>query len=345
MNKVTMQTIADNLGLSRSLVSRALSDRYGVNTKTKSLIECEAKRLGYTSLHPPRKSPSSGNIPTILAIMPRSTLLDSMFGAKIINSLDRTIKNHHLLMSLVLYDDNTDELPISLFNPNVKGIIVLSHNLSEKGMWVLEEIKKLTPPTVLIDPQAYADNFDIIMADNYMGMYKLTEYIISKGHRKLMFVGCPEYSISFLQRYRGCKDCVNLHKEVTCRFIHSFHPKYPFNKDEFAQLLDEFVKLSEKGQIPTAIICANDPCAFNVYAMLKERNLRIPEDVSVVGFDNVERASYESPPLTTVDLSTDDLAEKAIQLLDSKSSNSINHYQLVQLGTTLVLRDSVKEIK
>lgn len=341
MKSVTMQTIADNLGISRSLVSRALSDDYGVNPKTKSLIEHEAKKLGYTPLHFKKKN--RAGIPSLLVLMPRYTLLDTMFGTKVLESIERLTREASISLVLHLFNnhDNSINIPLLESNNNIMGALILSLSKTPIREPLLTLLQKENIPVVLLDPLDQVNNYDIVMADNYMSMYQLTEYVINKGHRRLLFVGHPHISTSFLNRYRGCADCVDRHPEVHCDYILSYHETHPMNVDEFNEYM-----LDWPNNQRSAIICANDPCALLVYEKLTALGIRIPQDISVVGFDNVQKSINIHPALTTVDISTDTLVKEALQLLQSRNgaADTQANHRLILVGAPIIERQSVREI-
>lgn len=327
--KVTMQTIADNLHLSKSLVSRALADQYGVNPKTRALILNEAKRLQYT---PARTSRAAGHAPRSIGVyMRRSTFLDTGFGAEIISGIEMAINKRHLNMSLTLVDDDTGSLSVP-FDPYMAGIIMTT----TLEQLILRQISQWEIPFVVIDPRFFHINTDCITADNYGGMYSAASYLIERGHRRLLFVGDPLYALSFAQRLHGFQDCVTAHREngVTGRCVTS--RKFPYTFDD-----QEFLREMRSGDTPTGILCANDVTAREVYRLLAPLGLRIPADVSVIGFDNTQQAPLLDPPLTTLHISKRLLGEFAVRRLLDQEKREPDEYLIEQIGVKLIERGSV----
>ena len=340
MKRVTMQEIADNLHLSKSLVSRALSNKYGVNEKTKALILHEASRLHYQGGGASHSSKTPGKVITVY--MQRYTLTgDVNFGSRIVSGIERAISKRYLQMNLVLVDDCA-VLDLADRARNSFGIIVCS---GIEGL-LLEQLQKLGIPIVMIDPISIGYQINCIFADNYAGTYDITSYLIRHGHRRLLFLGDSSYSYAFLQRFHGFNDCVRDHASLGVQGSaitgKSGLPRTDmasgFNRNALIQLLD-------RGYDATAIVCANDPTALCTYDILKARGLRIPEDISIVGFDNVVDTANTEPPLTTLNISKHQLGESAVSMLADNNLIQNSPYCIQLLGVTIVERQSVRTIE
>ena len=271
--KITLGDIAANLGLSQSAVSRALSDKYGVNEKTKALILYEAERLGYQ--RDKKKSPPHISSPVIAVYVPRVCLTDTDFFVNVISGIESAINKLNLKMILSLtdhYDEHGAEIPFSSVPTpeETQGILIVS-DLSQLK---LKQLKETGIPMVFLDFISPDDKMNHILVNNYFGMYTATQYIIEKGHRRLIYVGYSGYSYSFTQRYYGCRDCVNRYASlpVECQYVISQpHSQITFNESQ--------LRIAIKSEAhATAILCANDHTAFEVYAILSEYGLKIPDD-------------------------------------------------------------------
>lgn len=338
LKKVSMQTIADNLMLSKSVVSRALSDKYGVNEKTRALVVAEAARLGYH--HKSKNLRSASPIQSILFFALRSSLEDSNYGAKVISGIEKALIKYNKRMVLTLLDNNSINPQILPAANDVEGVLILSLMPPQ----LLDHLYKIKLPTVFVDFVSI-NEADSVYADNYYGMYRGTEYILSKGHRKIIYVGSISQSYSFMQRFHGCKDCIEFHNRksphdiVLCSYVISDGDvkNSTFN-------LDELQHTFEEAGPPTAIICANDWTAFNIYSFLNEKGLRIPEDVSVLGFDDADKSSWITPSLTTIHVPMALLGQRAVELLINRIENPNSHHEEIHIKTTLVERNSIKTL-
>lgn len=327
--KTTMQDIADYLGISKSLVSLALSDSPLVNEKRKAEVRHAAYTLNYTAIHRKIKKKPSNN--AISVYVPYSILGDNEFGMKIIAGVENALSRLGMRMTLLISEDSA---PPSA--ETSRGVIVYGY-IQQKQLELIEESGL---PIVFIDFNPYTRHIDCVMASNYDGMFEATEYIINCGHRKLIFVGNNMVANSFNMRYHGCKDAVFSRSylfPVECRYVTDSILGKLFDEESFCRLLDSDYQA-------TAIICANDPIALQIYPILESRGLRIPEDISVIGFDNIQQSSWVNPPLSTVNLDKCVLAEEAVRLLMEKIQNPSNYHRIINIDVNLVERQSVKKL-
>ncbi len=337
--KVTMQQIADNLNLSKSLVSRALSNKYGVNEKTKALIVHEAARLHYQRTEPAQTGKTPGKMITVY--MQRYTLTEDVnFGSIIVSGIERAISKRYLQMNLVLVDD----CAVPELADRARGSMGIIICTGVDGL-LLEQLRKLDIPIVMIDPLSVGHQINCVFADNYAGSYSITSHLIRRGHRNLMFLGDFSCSYAILQRYHGFCDCVRNHADLGVKGF-SVTEKSGLTRPNLASCfsLEALNRFLDQCHPVTAIVCANDPTAMYAYDALKARGLRIPEDVSVVGFDNVVGSANTDPPLTTLNISKHQLGEAAVSMLADTSSDHAAPYRICLLGVTIVERESVRTL-
>lgn len=332
---VTMDMIAKELKISKSLVSRALSDRYGVSDETRSMIKLGALEMGYKFLYKHKRAMAKTESLTLL--VKRHDLLDSGFWVKIINGIEKELNRKNISVFLSVIENDNDILPISVKQMKTNGVLVL-------GAIPLKHIASIATsglPVVLVDPHDSNLKFDTVVANNYHGAYEATEYLLQNGHVRIAFVGSIDYSFSFKERHRGFIDRMSLHKGIGCvpvSIIENFDDfRIPFSK-EF------FLKHMASEERSTAILCGNDLTAMLVYDMLSELGLRIPQDVSVMGFDNIEKAEWVTPPLTTVNIPKTTMGEKSVELLLKRIEQPERNFEMDMIGTNIVKRSSVARI-
>lgn len=335
--KVTMQTIADHLGIAKSVVSRALSDAYGISTATKIKVRNAAAEMGY--VYNRKKISKSKSNNTITVFIPTDSLSDAAFCLKILSGIEAAICGHGIRMVVSALNDALVPSP-----QETRGIIVLFWDTPLH----INRLKATGIPLVLVDFIWLTSDIEQIMADSYTGMYKATEYLIHKGHKKLIFAGHPQFAQSFRLRYHACQDCVEFYKRehVECRYVIDPTLNLPQTERTSDALLNKklLLEILHSDYAATVIICMNDPTAFQTYTVLKEQGLRIPEDISVIGFDNIEKCFWLDPPLTTVNVPKTEMGRKAVEILLNKIDDLQDTYNITYLGVSLVERNSVKEI-
>jgi DNA-binding LacI/PurR family transcriptional regulator len=335
-SKITMDDIADKLNISKSLVSRALSDSYGVSDDMRNKIKMTALNMGYK--FKVKRRARFSQIESVTIIVERHDLLDSGFWVKIINGIEKELNRKGISVFLsVIESDDEDTLPLSIKQMKTDGVIIL-------GQIPMKHIISTTTsglPVVLVDSQYAHLKFDHVLANNYTGAYEATKHLIDSGHRKIGFVGATSYSYSFRERLRGFMDCIKDQEAdgfATYQITDQFDDFYtPFSKKQFKMVMD--VK-----DRPTALLCANDIVAFYVYDLLFDSGFTIPQDVSVMGFDNVPKSEWVTPALSTVHIPKTSLGERAVDLLMKKIEDLDKVPEMVLVGTYTIKRESVLNI-
>ncbi|MFQ6066884.1 MAG: LacI family DNA-binding transcriptional regulator, partial [bacterium] len=219
----------------------------------------------------------------------------------------------------------------------VDGLLILSHwPLSFKEVMDLEQMGF---PYVIVDGGISGLEANCVGVDNFGGAQKAVEYLIGLGHKKIGFItGPPDHQHS-MERIRGYKEALkrnNIKYDEKLVFQGDFHKKS--GQEGMKYLLD----LSSP---PSAVFVANDNMALAAMKIIKEKGLRIPEDISIVGFDDIEAASQLDPLLTTVKQPLYEMGEKAARLLFILLNNQKNDPQEILLDTQLVIRESCREYK
>lgn len=336
-----MQHIADQLGISKSLVSRALANDAQVSDKTKEQVRLTAIELGYPINSSAAIVPSSrtGNV---AVLMPRSHLKDAEFWGKVIGGAEEEL--HRSAFSLVLGGIATDEsvkssLPSCITDRRVDGAIIMGR----VPAGYIAEVMTTGIPVVLADVMAGALKLDHVLADNFRGGCEAATFLLEQGHRKLLFAGDPGFSFSFAERKRGAERAV-AQFEPPDGTVPSliFVSSILLEGDKLTLPVEEFSAALEGGV--TAIVCANDTIAFSALERIAALGLRCPQDVSIVGFDNVERCEWIDPSLTSVDADKDTIGRRAVELLLRRMERPDARPETLYLATELVKRNSVAKI-
>ena len=333
--KTTLNDIATRLHVSKSLVSRALSGKYNIDESTRRIIQETAAEMGYDfhrlrsgkDVIPPKEQSS------ILLVMLRFDLGDINYYSHIVTGIQTELQQCRVntMLELVEFDTKTLQLP-----KQIKGVIAIGRLQPE----LLTSIIEQNPQIVLLDNCTYHGFYcDTVTAANYAGCYDSTARAIASGHRRLAFVGSPDYSNSFAERYRGFMDCIRLTPEVQGVSLTGTYDNIQIPCD-YKQLV---AALSHPDH-PTAFICANDIIAAIVYDIAEKLGLNIPNQISVVGFDNIDKSTWMRPSLSTVAVPMQELGRCAVQTLLNRIQKPESPYRNIQLMTSFVDRDSIQPI-
>lgn len=336
--KVTIQDIADSLGLSRNTVSKALNNHPSIPDETrnkviKKAIEMNYKQFAYFEQEV-ASAKKSGNIALLTANMPNN----SHFGTSLLSGLEQKISSEGFNLSIHMVRENELnmlELPVNFDKSKVDGIVCIE--LFNKNY--TEFITSLEIPTLFIDASAelifYEIKADILLMENSHSIYSVTKKLIDEGAATIGFIGDYNHCMSFNERWEG------FNKALSAARIALDESLCILEEDRLVadyQWLKQ--RLASMKKLPSAFVCANDFIAIHVIRILKELNVQIPEEIMVCGFDNAPESRIVEPHLTTVHIHRSEMGFLAAEMLLSKIENPARPPQITHVKTTPVFRQS-----
>lgn len=341
--KVTIQDIADALGISRNTASKALNNTKGLPEETRNKVINKAIELKYKhfSLMEPENTltKSSRNIALLTENLPNT----SHFGSTLISGLEKRISAEGYNLSIHIIreiDQQSLSLPNNFDVSNVDGIICIElFNLAYSNL-----ITSLEIPTIFIDCSSHVCypefKADVLLMENEHSMYQLTKKLIDVGYTTLGFIGDYNHCRSFNERWAG------FNRALTEADIQLDLTQCVLDKDNLFFSTPSWAedKLNNMPRLPSAFVCANDYIAVNFMKSLKNLNYSIPEDIVVCGFDNGPESKIIEPHLTTVHIYSNEMGIKAAELLLSRINTPEQPYQISHIYTQLVIRDSTPNI-
>lgn len=335
---MNLKDIAKIAGVSAVTVSNVINKNY--NKVSKETIEKVQKIIEEYNYSPNatarslalKKSKIIGVV--IPNLSEEEVFSQSPYNAQILAFLENYIRKQGYYLMIRCVEECSEIIPI-FSTWNVDGIIFFGANKNE-----VEDIQsKLKVPAVFID--AYADDLPItnVGIDDYKGGYLATRYLLGKGHRRIAFVG-PHINNSGVikARYNGFRDAC-MERDVEVKPIHNFEVNTTYEKGVEAGREIAFSKMAF-----TAVVCMSDILAFGVMEGLRLCGLNVPEDISVIGFDNLPECKYSNPQLTTVSQSLESKAELAgkylFQMIREKTKIVVNE----KVDVEIIERQSVKPL-
>lgn len=330
---VTMQDIAKELGISTVSVSKALTDKDGVGSEMRAAIKKKAEEMGYR--YSVTKSGKEGRNYNIGVLVEEHFIKDntSAFYFKMYQSIIMKLpKNNYSGILEILTADKIKSgiLPKIITDKKVDGLIALGKIESN----YLKMLREIGIPIVYLDYYDRHMEVPSVTTDNVYGTYMLMNHIVRMGHRKIAFVGDIEATPSILDRYLGyMRGLIVNNISVPADYLIC-------DRDAEGNYID--MKLPD--EMPTAFVCNCDHVALFLIDNLKKMGYRVPEDVSVVGFDNSPFAEYADPKLTTVEVDVDTMTETACDLLVSMIRGEKNIHGRKVISGRLILRESVKKL-
>lgn len=333
-DKLTINDIAKLAGVSKGAVSYVLNNKPGVSEEVRERVLRIIEEYGYK----PNKLAQAlaGKRTNFVALVIPD--ISDVFYAKIVKGVERTLTKNGYFLNLYSTHANPEkeqEVFDFLNTGFVEGVIIMAYHL-EKNF--IEEIIDLKIPFVFID-YPYEDNkIYSVAVDNEEGGFKATEYLISLGHRKIAFIHGSKEAWDSEFRFRGYLKAL---EKYDIPFNEKLVSRGDFTKEGGYKAVKELLSTSEKF---TAIFCANDHMAFGAIRALKEEGLRVPEDVSVIGFDNIEASALSNPPLTTIMQPIYQLGEVSAKILLRLLSGENLETKRYLLKTQLIERKSCRKV-
>ena len=347
MKKVTIQDIADALGISRNTVSKAINNADGLADATRARILQKAVEMGYKQFsYAAVLSPGAAPSPAAAAELPRSTGEIALFTTSIFHQtnhfaalmLDRfrqELTQMGYIMSIhAVGSDNMVRrtLPTTFIKERCSAIMCIEMFDWDYG----EMLCSLGLPILFVDgPNKRSGNSlpaDQLYMENTTGITRLVNDMLRKGKRRIGFIGDFEHCQSFYERYTAFR-CAMLMADVPVD--EAFCIKANFYDDIIAAL-------SALPALPDLFICGNDFVALDVIQALRRLGKSFPEDVLISGFDDAPESRIVTPALTTVHIHTQIMAYTAAHLLMTRIKEPSLDFRTVHTETELIYRDSTK---
>lgn len=336
--KVTMEFIAQKLGITKNTVSLALRNMPGVSQKTRNEILQMAEKYGYKYKKPIHNNGCAKT--ESICLMLSNHIRNSVgFFSFIQYGIESEAKRNNLNTILYYFDDNKEFIPpVCIKDGIVSGIVTLGP-ISRK---TVTSILDLNLPVVIIDDFFDDIKASYILTDNLAGGFLATEYLIKSGHREIGFLGNIFAAPSFCDRYVGYLKAMSLYRIPVNNSYSILDKNMAFIFDECPDKAIEEVKKIPK--LPTAFFCCNDSEAIHLYKIFSSMGVSIPEDVSIIGFDDIESSKDISPELTTMHIYKEAMGERAVKKLIDRINGEKLMEEKILLPTVLVERQSVKRL-
>ena len=330
---VKMQDIADRLGISVVAVSKALSGKSGVSDALREEVRRTADELGYTYVSKRRQVPANhtGNI----CVLASSKFIDAdsfyLKYYKHISSLLQARGRYAFFHTISASEEEGLAYPPLLTPAKADGIIILGQlSKSYTELIISKDI-----PAVFLDFYDDRKDIDCIISDSFYASYDITNYLINIGHRKLAFVGSVKATSSIQDRYLGYVKSLMEHN------IHISRDYILEDRGEDGLMIP--VKLP--ADMPTAFVCNCDSTAYELIRQLKKEGYRVPQDISVTGFDNSVYSDMSDPKITTIEVNTEQMSQLAVDTILKKISLPGYRIGRIPVSGRILYKNSVMSIK
>lgn len=330
--EVTLKDIAEAGGFSITAVSRALSGKDGVSEETRQKIQAIAKEMGYVP-NIVARSLRTKRTKTLGVII--EDITKPYFG-KIVKGIDDTAKalGYDILICNTNLDPAQELRSVNtLLQRSVDGIIFHPSQLTDKGVKLL---KKSGIPFVCISRRFPNIKTDYVITNNRDGIKTIFNYLVSKGCRNILFINSPTFSSSSQDRMVGYREALQengfeYREELVMISKSNFEAAY----SSMLQWIDQKVNFD-------SVLCGRDEIAIGVMEALLERGYRIPDDIRITGYDDLDSSRYLKIPLTTMHQPVYEIGQKSVEILINwiNSKTAKTGFEEVVLSSKLIVRAS-----
>lgn len=335
---VTLKDIAEKSGVSVSTVTRVLNNKareYRISEETAKLVLQTARRLKYR----PNQLARGLRLRKTHTIGLLAPDISNPFFASVTSRIQNVAATYGY--SLIICNTNEDqsieiEQTQLLFSKGVDGFLIMPVGLSFKH---LQTLRQEGIPVVLIDRCFEELPFDSVVIDNYRGAYHAVNHMIEYGHERIAMIQGLPHTYTNDGRVKGYRDALREHHIAV-------NPRYIVGRDFGRENGYREAKRLLTGKTPpTAIFLSSDLIALGALQAIFELGLQIPDDISLVAFDDIDFAPFLVSPLTVVSQPKDSMGEIAVRLLMNAISGT-NHTRPITeiLQPELIVRSSVKKI-
>ncbi len=333
-----MIDIAKKVGVSVVTVSNALAGRDGVSDALRSHICETAKQMGYkpSNTKSNKKTAYDLKLEKNVGILTPERFVGYMgtFYWELTASVSNKLAEfdvYTIYECVTAKNEQECILPKIITENKIDGIIVIG----QVHRQYIELLSKIDIPLIFVD--FYDNHFEIdsVNSDSYYGGYIITDYLVKMGHRNIGFLGNVTATSSIHDRFLGYIKCI-MENNLEYRSEWTLD-----DRDESGRIYD---RIAFPEEMPTAFVCNCDETAFRVIADLKSKGVRIPEDISIVGYDNYTVSNFCIPAITTIEVDIDKMASVSVEIMIKKLMDPTYTEGRRIISGRLLIKDSVFDI-
>jgi len=325
-SKITINDVAREAGVSIATVSRFLNNPSSIRIENRKKLEAVVSRMDYKPLVYARRL-AGGKLGVFGLIVPGyEGLFSSFFASEIIRGVGVSLERFNLDLHLHIYNKR------DRFNNSLVDGVIFADIIDNQDQ--LERLVSHQIPCIVINRKIEDINAGYIAIDNFKGAYQAVEYLIKHGHKLIAHIAGDEKVQGARERVEGYRSALASHNIAVNE---DYLKSSDFSRLEARKAVEQLFSLSAP---PTAIFAASDEMAIEVINFAHNQGIKVPEDISVIGFDDNPSCSYEHISLTTVRQPLFQMASQAVEALHSVLEKEEDFPRIV-LDPELVIRDTV----
>ncbi|MQL50442.1 ribose operon transcriptional repressor RbsR [Photorhabdus khanii] len=328
----TMKDVARFAGVSTSTVSHVINNNRYVSDGVKKKVNDAIEQLNYA----PSALARSLKIKQTKTIGMLVTTSNNPFYAEIVRGVERSCYERGYSLILCNTEGDTKRMDYSmetLLQKRVDGVLIMCTENQHNSCDVLRRYPPL--PMVMMDWSPFDIVSDVIQDNSLLGGEMATNYLISCGFKKIACIAGPQDKTPASHRLEGYKKAM---ADAGLVIPEGYEIYSDF---EFAGGFESMQKLLQHPELPEAVFAGNDAMAVGAYQALYRAGLSVPDDISIIGYDDIDLAPYMIPPLTTIHQPKDELGKLAVDTLLYRMDNPESDPKLLVLTPTLIERNSV----
>ena len=332
--EITIHDIAQKLNISASTVSRALKDNPLISETTREKIKKAAIEMGY------RPNVMAANLRTrrtntIGVIVP---LINRHFFSSVISGIEDVAYKQGFAVTISQSNDNQEKestIAHTLFSNRVDGLI-LSIGMETLSYDHLKLFSERNIPLVFFDRIVEEIPAHKIVIDDFGGAYRATQHLIEQGRKKVAHIGGPLNLQIYAKREAGYRQAIS---DAGLQINEDLILHNSLTREDGLNAIKRILQTKER---PDAIFCANDTTALSAIIHLKEKGIKIPEDIAIVGFSNEPFSELVTPSISTIKQPGFEMGQKAAELLIKQIGSKVKpkNYQTIVMETELIVRNS-----
>jgi LacI family transcriptional regulator len=313
-----------------------LNKKSGIGEKTREKVLKIAQENGYDFSKKSKKD--RGNLQLTVYKKHAKVVNDTPFFHSLIEGIESEARRNSYKLNITYITNETkiSDIADDINKHSIEGMLLIGTEMDEEDFRKFEEIDI---PVLLLDSNFLNINANYAVLDNVMGMHKAVKHFVEKGHKKIGYLRSSIEIVNFNERFQGYKKTleemgVEYYPELTVSLMPNMDSAYE----------DMMEVLKSNPELPTAYVADNDLIAMGAVKALKEYNVKIPEQVSIIGFDDMPFCSMSEPTLTTIEVNKKEFGRLGVdKLVDIIEGNHVCNCKTV-LGVDMVERDSVYDL-
>lgn len=331
----TIKDVAKMAGVSTTTVSHVINKTRFVAEETEKQVLQAIKELKYS----PSAVARSLKVNTTKSIGMIVTSSETPYFAEIIHAVEESCYRQGYSLFLCNTQNDIEKIQNHLemlSKKRVDGILVMCAEYTTDSLDLLSNFNEL--PMVVMDWGPDNKHTDLIKDNSFEGGYLATEYLIKNGHQNIGIIAGELTKTTAKTRYHGFLQAM---KDANLTVNPNWVVEGFFEPEDGYECMN---KILAQESLPSAVFCCNDVMALGAISAIGEKGLRVPEDISIIGYDNIHASRFYSPPLTTIHQSKSRLGVQALSLLFKRILDNPQQRTIIEMHPELVIRKSVKAL-